>query len=132
MSFNYLAIVSASVVSVFLGTVYGLVFRKFAFNLGEVPPGGKVRQVSRFREYSGSILLDIAIALGLSYLILGLGIHSFIQDLELTFWVFLGFVMPLTLSAVLRKNITFQYWLFNAVINIFCLFIMIMILTFWR
>ncbi len=130
MSFNYVAIITASVVSVFLGTLYGIIFRKAAFlSTGKEK---KKRTVSRLREYSGSIILDCFIALGLSYLIIRLGIDNLEEVLILTFWVFIGFVAPLTISALVRKNITLQNWLFNAVINAICLFVMVVILTYWR
>lgn len=134
MSFNYLAMIFASTVSVFLGTLYGFIFRKQAVQLtgsnnGTVPIMTNTR---RIRAYGGAIVADFGIAFALSYLIYELGVTTLTQGLMLTFWVFVGFVVPMTIGAVLWEGKSFRFWLFNMVINAICLFVMVMILMVWQ
>lgn len=132
ISFNFLAIVVAAFVSVMIGGIYFAVFGKFAAKFNNVAQGdGKKMQQNMTRGYIGIFLANLFMAFGLAYFVAVLKVSSLIDGIWLTVWLFIGFVGPLTIGPVLWEGKSIKSWIFNNVINVICLFVMIIILAFW-
>lgn len=133
ITFNPLAIIVAGAASVVLGGIYVAIFGDLWAKLN----GFTKEQVTRVKKGSprgfiGITLANLAMALGLAYFVSALGTDNLSDVLWLTFWAFVGFVGPLTLAPVLWENKSLKLWVFNNVINVSCVFVMVLILANWQ
>ncbi len=95
-------------------------------------PEAQAKQKPNPKALVGIFFANLAMAFGLEYFINALGTSTVSNALWLTFWLFVAFVGPLTIGPVLWESKSIKWWIFNNVINVICLFAMILILTFWR
>ncbi len=134
ITFNPIAIIAAGLASVVLGGLYVAVFGKQWASLN----GYTADQVARIRKkggpkgFIGITLANLAMALGIAYLVSALNAAGWHDALTLTFWVFVGFVGPLTIAPVLWEGKPIKLWVFNNIINVTCVFVMALILVLWR
>ena len=132
-TFNYLAIIAAAVISVVCGGMYVNLFKKQWAKLnGFTEAEAKQKMRANPKGMIGIFLANLAMAIGTAYLIYNMSIVSISGAIWLTFWLFVGFVGPLTIAPVLWEGKTIKLWFFGNAINIICLFVMILILAFWR
>ncbi|HSR89098.1 MAG TPA: DUF1761 domain-containing protein [Candidatus Udaeobacter sp.] len=131
--FNYLAVISAAVASFILGGIYVALFSKQSAKLnGFTEAEAKEKQKANPKGLVGIFLANLAMAFGVSYLIFALDVHSIVRVLSLEFWLFVGFVGPMSIGPVLWEGKSIKLWIFNNIINVIALFAMMLILTFWR
>ncbi len=133
LDFNYLAIISAAVASFALGGAYVALFKKQLAKLnGSVDAETQAKQKPKPKGLIGIFLANLVMAFGLAWFINALGTSSVSGALWLTLWSVVAFVAPLTIGPVLWESKTLKWWIFNNAINVICLFVMILILTFWK
>lgn len=133
VTFNYLAIISAAVASFILGGIYAALFKKQLATLnGSTDAEAQSKQRPNPKSLVGIFFANLVMAFGLAYFINALDMSTVSSALWLTFWSFIAFVGPLTIGPVLWEGKSIKWWIFNNVINVICLFAMILILTFWR
>ena len=133
ITFNYLAIIVSAFASFVLGGVYVKVFSKQLANLsGFTNEETRAKQNANPKGLIGIFLANFAMAFGIAYFVSALNIVSISSSLWLIFWMFVGFVGPLTIGPVLWEGKSIKWWVFNNVINIVCLFVMTLILVFWK
>ena len=134
ISFNILAILAAGLASVLLGGAYVGVFGKQGAKVNGYTEGQakRAQKESGAKGYIGITLANLAMAFGLAYFVSALGTDNMSDLLWLTFWAFVGFVGPLSLAPVLWENKSIKLWVFNNVINVVCVFVMVLILANWR
>ena len=132
-TFNYFAIISATVASFVLGGAYVTLFKKQLATLnGSADTESQAKQKPNPKGLIGIFIANLVMAFGLAWFINVLGTSSVLGALWLTLWSVIAFVAPLTIGPVLWENKTLKWWIFNNVINVICLFAMILILTFWK
>lgn len=132
-TFNYFAITSAAVASFVLGGVYVALFKKQLATLNDsIDTEGKAKQKPNPKSLVGIFIANLVMAFGLAWFINILGTNSVSGAFLLTFWSVIAFVAPLTIGPVLWEKKTFKWWFFNNIINVICLFAMILILTIWK
>lgn len=133
ITFNYLAVISAAIASFILGGLYIALFSKQWARLnGFTETEAQAKQKANPRGLVGIFLANLAMAFGLAYLISALDTRNVLDGLRLEFWLFIGFVGPLTIGPILWEGKSIKLWIFNNTINLVALFVMIIILTFWR
>jgi hypothetical protein len=133
ITFNYFAIISAAIISFILGGAYVAVFKGLYAKLnGLTEAQSQVNQKKNPKGLIGIFLANLAMALGLAYFVGALGTANLSGALSLTLWSFICFVGPLTIAPVLWEGKSLKLWIFNNVINIISLFVMILIITFWK
>jgi hypothetical protein len=133
LSFNYLAIISAAVASFILGGVYAAIFKKQLVTLnGPTDAEAQAKQEPTPKALLGIFLANLVMAFGLAYFIGVIGTSTISSALWLTLWSFIAFVGPLTIGPVLWGGKPIKWWIFNNVINVVCLFTMILILAYWK
>jgi hypothetical protein len=132
-TFNYLAIVSAAVASFVLGGVWAALFgRQLARLTSPLGTETQAKQQPSPRSLVGIFIANLIMAFGLAYFIRAIGTNNALDALWLTLWSFIAFVGPLTIGPVLWEGRSIGWWISNNVINIICLFTMVLILTFWH
>ena len=133
LAFNYLAIIVAAVASFIAGGVYVNVFSKQWASLnGYTKEQAQKNQKANSKGLIGIFLANLAMAFGLAYFIVSIDIYDVIGAFWLTVWLFIGFVGPLTISSVLWEGKSIKLWIFSNIINVICLFVMALVLAFWR
>lgn len=133
ITFNYLAIIASAIISFVLGGAYVGIFGKLQRKLnGFTEAESQAKQKADPKGLVGIFLANLAMAFGLAYFIGALGENTFTSVFWFTLWAFIAFVGPLTIGPVLWEGKSIKLWIFNNVINVICLFTMILILTFWR
>jgi hypothetical protein len=133
ISFNYFAIIVAAIVSFILGGIYVTVFRKqWAALNGLTKEQAKQKQKANPRGLIGIFLVNLSMAVGLAYLVVSLNLRSISEVFWLTFWLFIGFIGPLTIAPVLWEGKSIKLWIFGNIINVICVFLMGLILVFWQ
>ena len=131
-TFNYLAIISAAILSFILGGAYAALFKKQLATLkGSTDAEVQAKQKPNPKSLLGIFLANLIMAFGLAYFTKALGTSTVSNALWLTFWSFVAFVGPLTIGPVLWEGKSIKWWTFNNIINVVCLAAMILILTFW-
>lgn len=134
ITFNYLAIISAAIASFLIGGAYVALFGKQLAKLNGsiIDVETQAKQKPNPKGLIGIFLANLVMAFGLAWFINVIGTSSTSGALSLTLWSVIAFVAPLTIGPVLWESKTFKWWIFNNVINVICLFAMILILTFWK
>lgn len=133
ITFNYFVITAAAIASFACGGVFAAIFGKQLAKLsGSESAEAQAKQKPNPKSLIGIFLANLAMAFGLAYFIGALGTDSVSSALLLTFWAFIGFVGPLTIGPVLWEGKSIKWWIANNAINVVCLFVMILILSFWK
>ncbi|MCL4360384.1 DUF1761 domain-containing protein [Patescibacteria group bacterium] len=133
ITFNYLAIISAAVMSFILGGAYTALFKKQLATLnGSADAEAQAKQKPNPKVLVGIFFANLFMAFGLAYFVNALGTSAVSNALWFTFWSFIAFVGPLTIGPVLWEGKSVKWWFFNNLINVICLFAMVLILTFWK
>lgn len=132
-TFNYFAIIVAAVASFILGGIYVNVFKsQWAKLNGFTKEQAKQNQQANPKGLIGIFLANLAMAFGLAYFIFSLNLHDISGLFWLNVWLFIGFVGPLTIASVLWEGKSIKLWIFSNIINVICLFVMALIIAFWR
>jgi cytochrome bd-type quinol oxidase subunit 2 len=130
---NYFAIISAAIMSFLLGGAYVSIFGKQLAKLnGSTGTETQAKQKTTPKGLIGIFFANLAMAFGLTWFINTLGTSAISDALWLTLWSFVSFVGPLTIGPVLWEGKSIKWWIFNNLINVVCLFAMILILMFWK
>ena len=130
---NYFAIITAAIASFALGGAYAALFGKQLAKLNGVTDiEAQAKQKPNPKSLIGIFLANLVMAFGLAYFVGALGTNSVSAAFWLTFWSFIAFVGPLTIGPVLWEKKSFAWWFFNNAINVVCLFVIILILAFWK
>lgn len=124
---------SAAVASFALGGVYVALFGRQLAKLNDsTDTETQAKQKPNPKGLVGIFIANLVMAFGLAWFINVLGTSSVSGAFWLTMWSVIAFVAPLTIGPVLWEKKTLKWWIFNNVINVICLFAMILILTFWK
>ncbi|MFZ2763522.1 MAG: DUF1761 domain-containing protein [Minisyncoccia bacterium] len=134
---NYLAVLAAGVSSMVVGFVwYGWLFRKaWMSEMGYTPESMTGMKMTANKAYVIQFIASLAMACVLSKVILYTGAYLEMGGLEVgikaAFWMWLGFVVPVSLGAVLWENRTWKLWVINASSYLVTLIVMGIILALW-
>jgi hypothetical protein len=133
---NYLAVLVAVVINVVLGFIwYGPLFGKawskmLGIDMSHKPGSGAMGK-SMFFMLVGSFLmawtLDHSLIFGNAYL----GMSGVFSGIMGAFYIWLGFVAPVTLGPVLWENKPWKLWFINAGYYLVAMCLMAIVLTSW-
>ena len=123
---NYLAVLLAAVASMVVGFLwYGVFFKKSWMHLMGHIPGSK-GMMGPGLAYLIQFVASLAMACVLARVI------TLSQNwLSTSFWVWLGFIVPVTLGIVLWENKPWKLWCINASHYLVGLLAMGYVLSFW-
>ena len=134
LTLNLRAVLVSAVAAMFIGALwYGPVFGKLWMKLmgidkkkmDKMMKGGIPMWLSYVLMFIGSLFTALVLALILD----GLGAITIIQGLVVTFLLWIGFVMPITLGSVLWEGKSFKLFFLNNAYNILNMFVMAIILV---
>lgn len=136
---NYWAVLAAAAAAIVLGSLwYGPLFGKqwmriVGISMGEMTPA--VRR-SMIRSYAILTVSILVLAFVLAHLV---AIAFDVVDMEGIFagvtvaiWLWLGFIVPVTLGPILWENRPWKYWFITAGYYLVSLALMSAILAVWR
>lgn len=136
---NMIAVLVAAVASIVVGFLwYGSVFGKIWIELSGFSKADmeKAKKKGMAKEYGLMFVGSLVMAYVLAHaLVFG---NAFLQTsgasagLMVGFWNWLGFVMPVTLSAVLWEGKSWKLWVLNNGYYLVTLCVMGMILAMWK
>ncbi len=134
---NYLAVLVAAIASMLVGFVwYGMLFRKpWMAMMGYTVENMKQIKMSPNLAYALQFVGSLVTAYVLSHIVVFasayLGAEGAMRGASTSFWVWLGFVVPVTLGVVLWENKPWKLWLINASHYLVSLVVMGVILAWW-
>lgn len=133
---NLWAVLVAGVSSMFLGGLwYGPLFGKLWMKLMGIDKKKMAKMMkdcmpmwlSYLLMFIGSLIMALILALILD----GLRATTIVQSLVVSFLIWLGFVMPITLGSVLWEGKSFKLFFLNSAYNIINIFVVATILVSW-
>ena len=135
---NYWAVLVATVAAIILGTVwYGPLFGKQWMRIVGITMGEMTPSVKRTMAKSYTILALTAFVMAF-VLAHTLSFASEITEAEgvlaaatTAIWIWLGFVMPVTLGPVLWENRPWKYWFITSGYYLVSLILMAVVMTVW-
>lgn len=139
VSVNYLAVLVAAMASMVVGFVwYGFLFRKKWMELmGHTSEGGgHITSMSVNKAYTIQFVASLVMAYVLSHVITFASAYMEAGGLQAGlssgFWMWLGFIAPVSLGVVLWENKPWKLWFINASHYLVMLLVMGAILAVWR
>jgi len=133
-SVNWLAVLVAAVVSMFVGFLwYGPLFGKqwmrlMGFGKKDID---KAKQKGMAKSYVTNFIAGLVTAFVLAVFISSLGMSGWDNGLTAGFWIWLGFLAPVMLGSVLWEGKPFKLYVLNTSYWLINLLIMGMILGIW-
>lgn len=135
---NYLAVVGAAVLSMFLGFLwYGPLFGKPWMKLmgwtKESMKGMKSSDMSKMYglQFIGSLVMAFVLAHALIFAAAYLHESGISAGLQTGFWNWLGFIAPVTVGGVLWERMPWKLWLLNNSYYLVSLCAMGVLLALW-
>lgn len=135
---NYWAVLAAVVAAIVLGTLwYGPLFGKMwmrivGISMGEMTPAIKRSMV---RSYSILALATFVMSFVLAHALLFASelteAEGVLAAATTAIWIWLGFVVPVTLGPVLWENRPWKYWFITAGYYFAALILMAVVITVW-
>ena len=136
MAVNVLGIVVASVVSFIVGMLwYGPLFGKTWAALSGMKMPKKMTPAMKQKAMK-SMSLGFVISLLMAYVVSNfvalLNVTSAASAFQLALWAWLGFMVPIIMGAFLWENKSFKLVVLNSAYWLVSLFVMTLILAYWR
>lgn len=135
---NYLAVLVAAILSMVVGFVwYGFLFRKVWMELMNYTPGnmGHMKMTAN-KAYTIQFVASLVMAYTLSHVITFASAYMEAGGIQVGlssgFWMWLGFIAPVSLGVVLWENKPWKLWFINASHYLVMLLVMGAILAVWR
>ena len=134
---NYWAVLGAAVASMVVGFLwYGVLFRKkWMALMGYTPETMGQMKMTANQAYLLQFIASLLMAFILSHALVSakayLGSSGVSAGFAIGFWNWLGFVVPVSLGAVLWENRPWSLWLINASSYLVTLVVMGIILSLW-
>jgi len=136
VAINYLAVLITAVISFIIG---GLWYSPILFRNAWMKSGGfshkNINEAKKkgmgklyFITFIGSLLMAFVLAHFVRYV----NAVKFFEGMELGFWVWLGFALPLLIGGVLWENKSVKFYLINIGYQLVSLELMAGILAVWR
>jgi len=131
---NYWAVIAAAVASMIVGFVwYGKLFRKTwmkmqGFTKKSLKEDMKLKPA---QAMTGGFIVSLVMAYVLANFVGAIGAVSIATGAELGFWLWLGFIMPVTIGVYLWENKPFKLFLLNTVHWLIAAVVMGSILAIW-
>lgn len=131
---NYVAVLVAAIASMVVGGLwYGALFKKQWMSLmGYTPDSMKGMKMTANKAYALQFVASLVMACVLSRLISSTGGVGVSAGVTLGFWIWLGFIAPVTLGAVLWENRPWKLWFINTSHYLVMLVVMGAILAVWK
>lgn len=137
---NYWAVISAAVLSIVLGSFwYGPLFGAFwvkemGWTKKDIEKGASDKSAMT-RAYAlqavGSFLMAFVLSQTLVFSMNYLGTSGAAAGLQTGFWIWLGFVAPVSLTSVLWEGKSWKLWILNNAYNLVTLCAMGVLLSVW-
>lgn len=136
---NYWAVVVAAVANMFIGMLwYGPVFgKKWMSLMGFTRESMKKMPLTAMQAVFGGVITALIMSFVLAHdafvwgAFLGVG-NPFMFAFQLAFWIWLGYVATTQVGSFLWEGRSFTLFVFNATESFVSLFVMALILTFWK
>jgi len=135
---NYLAVLVCGVVSMILGALwYGPLFSKQWVALSGMTPEkmeeGKKKMTSGYLvTFIGALVMAYVLAHTLVFAQSYMEVEGISSGLSTGFWMWLGFIAPVTLGSVLWEGKSWKLYFINNGYNLILLLIMGSILAVWK
>lgn len=131
-SINPLAVVTAAVLSFIVGSLWysPFLFGKYWAKLAGIKKSKKSMQYGwvRFLMYFAGMLVTSFV---MAHILLFTAVASVAEALVVSFWLWLGFVAPLTLGGILWEKKPVMLFVLNNAYNLLSLAIISTVLTTW-
>lgn len=132
---NYLAVLISALVGFVLGWIwYGPLFGKsWMKEMGITPQQiEKARKKGMVGQFVTAFIASAVMAFVLAHFVQYGEIANYIEALQLSFWLWLGFIATVMVGSVLWENKTINLYLINALYYLVSLTSMAVILTAWQ
>ncbi|MDP3402949.1 MAG: DUF1761 domain-containing protein [bacterium] len=136
---NYWAVLVATAAAIILGTVwYGPLFGKqwkriVGISIGEITPTVKRSMIKSYTIVAlTTFVMGFVLAHALSFASEITQAEGVLASVTTAIWVWLGFMVPPTISSVLWEHRPWKYWFITSGYYLVSLVIMSVILTVWR
>ncbi len=133
---NYLAVVVSALVAFILGglwyspILFGNAWMKYSKMSEKDMKKAKGKGMGKM--YFIGFLMSLITSYILAHFVQYVGVATFSDALELAWWIWLGFIAPISLGVVLWEGKPFKFYLINVAYQLVSLAVMSEILTFWR
>ncbi len=114
---NYLAVLVSAIVSIIIGSLW---YSPLLFGNAWMKAGGismkemeKAKKKGMGRLYFAAFIGSLVMAFVLGIFIKLVGIGSFLEGMQIGFWLWLGFIVPVLLGSVLWEGRSVKYYLIN-------------------
>lgn len=131
---NYVAVLVASIISMIVGAFWysPMLFGKQWMEAMNFAPKDMLDMKKRANaSYAINFLLLLLMAFVLSHFVDYAQATTFIEGVQVGFWVWLGFIATISLGSVLWESKPIQVYLINAAYQLVSLVLMGIILTLW-
>lgn len=139
---NYVAVLACGIISMILGSLwYGPLFgkpwmRMMGISKGEMTPAVKKAMMKSYTlMFIGSLVTAFVLSNTLSFLTFAFvapTASGVVIGMLTAFWLWLGFIAPITMGNVIWEGKSWKLWLINNGYNLVFLMISGIILTLWR
>ena len=133
---NYLAVVISALVAFIVG---GFWYSPILFGNAWMKSSGmsekdmkKAKRKGMSKMYFIGFLMSLITAYILAHFVQYVGAATFSDALGLAYWIWLGFIAPVSLGVVLWEGKPFKFYIINVAYQLVSLALMAEILTFWR
>ena len=135
---NYWAVLAAVVAAIVLGTLwYGPLFGKMwmrivGISIGEITPAAKRSMVRSYTILAlATFVMSFVLAHALFFASALTEAEGVLAAATTAIWIWLGFVVPVTLGPVLWENRPWKYWFITAGYYLVALILMAVVITVW-
>ena len=131
---NYVAVVIAAIVNFAVGALwYGPVFGKMWMRLeGMTPESMKSMKLKPMQAMALGFISTLVMACVLAHFAVVWSAGGVMGALQLTFWVWLGFIVTTLAGSVLWEGKSTKLFLFNIVYQFISVFVTALILVYWK
>jgi hypothetical protein len=132
---NYLAVLVAALAQMVIGGLwYGPLFGKTWTKLAGITPqmmeSAKKKGVAKL--YAAQFLGSLVMAYVLAHFAFVWGTNDVASAFSLAFWIWLGFIATVALGSILWEGKSTKLYWINTIYSLIGLFVMSLILTFWK
>jgi len=115
------------------GLWYSVLFgKKWQAEMGFTPESMQNMKMSAQKAYAGFLVIALVSAYVLAHFVQYLGVIDVSGALQLAFWIWLGFALPIIVGALLWENRSWTLVFINGGYQLVSLGAMAIILTLWR
>lgn len=132
---NYLAVLVAALAGMVFGFIwYGPLFGKvwvklMGFSQQDM---NKMKEKGMAKTYFWAFVMAVVMAYVLAHFAVAWDVINAMDVFQLAFWIWLGFVVTIQLNSVLWSGKPFQLYLLDIFHYLFAIYIMALVLNYWR